>query len=53
MLCISVANDLKRRVHEHKKRLIKGVTKRYNVDKLVYHKMESEIMEAIFRKETT
>jgi putative endonuclease len=33
---IGITNDLIRRVHEHKKKLTKGFTSKYNVNKLVY-----------------
>jgi putative endonuclease len=36
VIYIGVTNDLSRRVFEHKKKLIKGFTEKYNVDKLVY-----------------
>ena len=32
-----MTNNLERRVYEHKNKLIKGFTSRYNVDKLVYY----------------
>jgi putative endonuclease len=31
-----ITSDLKKRVYEHKAKLVKGFTKRYNIDKLVY-----------------
>ncbi len=34
-----VTNDLARRCHEHKNKLIKGFTENYNVDKLVYFEL--------------
>ena len=33
---IGVTNNLRRRIYEHKQKLIEGFTKRYCVDKLVY-----------------
>ncbi|MBI3619636.1 GIY-YIG nuclease family protein [Candidatus Roizmanbacteria bacterium] len=36
-LYIGVTNDLKRRVYEHKKHLVAGFTKKYNIAKLLYY----------------
>jgi putative endonuclease len=35
-LYVGVTNDLRRRVWEHKQKLIEGFTKRYNITRLVY-----------------
>jgi putative endonuclease len=35
-LYVGVTSDLIKRVWEHKKKLVDGFTKKYNVDKLVY-----------------
>jgi putative endonuclease len=45
-----VTNDLKRRVYEHKEKLIDGFTKKYNVSKLVYFESTSDIRSAIQRE---
>lgn len=45
-----VTNDLKRRVYEHKEKLIDGFTKKYNVNKLVYFEFTSDITNAIQRE---
>jgi putative endonuclease len=45
-----VTNDLKRRVYEHKKKLIDGFTKKYNVNKLVYFEATNDIKSAIQRE---
>ena len=37
VLYTGVTNDLRRRVYEHKGKLIDGFTKRYNINKLVYY----------------
>ena len=50
VLYIGVTNDLKRRVYEHRNKLIQGFTKRYNVDKLVYYEAGEDIVEAISRE---
>jgi putative endonuclease len=36
VLYTGVTNDLERRCYEHRQKKIKGFTKKYNVDKLVY-----------------
>jgi putative endonuclease len=45
-----VTNDLKRRVYEHKEKLIDGFTKKYNVNKLVYFEATNDINSAIERE---
>jgi len=50
VLYTGVTNDLKRRVHEHKEKTVKGFTKRYNVDKLVYYEVTESIESAILRE---
>ena len=45
-----VTNDLKRRVYEHKEKLIDGFTKKYNVNKLVYFEATNDIKSAIRRE---
>jgi putative endonuclease len=45
-----VTSDLKRRVYEHKEKLIEGFTKKYNVDKLVYFEVFEDIKNAILRE---
>jgi len=50
VLYIGVTNNLKRRVLEHKSKVNKGFTYRYNVDKLVYYECFTNILEAIKRE---
>ena len=45
-----VTNDLIRRIHEHKAKLSKGFTARYNIRKLVYYKVVNDIESAITRE---
>jgi len=47
---VGVTNDLERRVMEHKSKLIKGFTKKYNVSKLVYYEQTSSIEAAVTRE---
>ena len=37
VLYTGITNDLLRRVDEHKRKLVKGFTSKYNVSKLVYY----------------
>lgn len=46
-LYIGVTNDLVRRTYEHKNKLIEGVTKKYNIDKLIYFEAAENIEDAI------
>jgi len=50
VLYVGVTNNLVRRLYEHKKKIIKGFTRRYNVDKLVYYESTDDINEAIKRE---
>jgi putative endonuclease len=50
VLYTGVTNDLIRRVAEHKQKILKGFTKRYNVDKLVYYEVAESIESAILRE---
>ncbi|MBR1677159.1 MAG: GIY-YIG nuclease family protein [Clostridia bacterium] len=47
---IGVTNDIIRRVEEHKKGIVEGFTKRYNIKKLVYVEITSDIKAAIQRE---
>ena len=50
VLYIGVTNDLKRRVYEHKSKIIAGFTKKYNVSKLVYFEHGIDATGAIERE---
>ena len=45
-----VTNDLQRRVHEHKQKLLDGFTKKYNIDMLAYYEETGDIEAAISRE---
>jgi putative endonuclease len=49
-LYTGVTGDLMRRVYEHKNKLIKGFTSRYNIQYLVYYETASSIDSAIERE---
>ena len=50
VLYTGITNDLERRCHEHKMKLIKGFTQKYNVDKLVYFEIFDMVDQAIERE---
>ncbi|MGB9714791.1 MAG: GIY-YIG nuclease family protein [Thermodesulfovibrionales bacterium] len=49
-LYIGVTSDLIKRVWEHKEKLVKGFTERYNVDKLLYYEQFQDVESAIKRE---
>ena len=49
-LYTGVTNDLMRRVHEHKNKLIRGFTSRYNLQYLVYYESTSDVHAALERE---
>lgn len=50
VLYTGVTNDLKRRVYEHREKLIPGFTKKYNICKFVYYEQTESIEAAILRE---
>ncbi|NQT25852.1 GIY-YIG nuclease family protein [candidate division KSB1 bacterium] len=50
VLYTGVTGDLPRRVWEHKEKIVKSFTSRYNVDKLVYYEVFEDAYEAISRE---
>ena len=50
VLYTGVTNDLKRRIYEHKEKIIKGFTSKYNVTKVVYYEIFNSIVTAIERE---
>ncbi len=50
VLYIGLTNELERRLYEHKNKVLKGFTYKYNVDKLVYYE-EFETYEEAFTRE--
>lgn len=50
VLYTGVTSDLKRRIFEHKHKLVDGFTKKYKVDKLVYFEVGNDIYAAITRE---
>jgi putative endonuclease len=50
VLYTGMTNDLVRRVHEHRKGLVEGFTKRYSCHKLVYYEVFQDAYNAIARE---
>jgi len=50
VMYVGVTNNLKRRIYEHKNKLIEGFTEKYNVNKLVYFEQTQDIYTAITRE---
>jgi putative endonuclease len=50
VLYIGVTNDLLRRVCEHKEKVVRGFTSKYNVNKLVYYEYTDDIWSALERE---
>ncbi|MBI4200540.1 MAG: GIY-YIG nuclease family protein, partial [Chloroflexi bacterium] len=49
-LYTGVTNDLARRLYEHRQKLLRGFTSRYNITKLVYYETTGDIESAIARE---
>ncbi|MFH0839854.1 MAG: GIY-YIG nuclease family protein [Candidatus Omnitrophota bacterium] len=50
VLYTGVTSDLRKRVYEHRHKMVEGFTKKYNVDKLVYYEVFDDIETAIVRE---
>lgn len=49
-LYTGVTNNLMRRVHEHKNKLVPGITSKYNIQFLVYYEAGADTRAAIARE---
>jgi putative endonuclease len=49
-LYVGITNNLIRRVHEHKLKLVPGFSKKYGIDKLVYFEIFEDPISAITRE---
>ena len=49
-LYTGITNDLKRRVYEHKEKMVGGFTKKYNINNLVYYEVFEDPENAILRE---
>lgn len=50
VIYVGMTNDLRRRVYEHKNKLIEGFSKKYNLNKLVYFEQTNSVRSAIERE---
>jgi putative endonuclease len=50
VIYVGITNNLKRRIFEHKSKLIDGFTKKYNLTKLVYYEVFNNPYDAISRE---
>ena len=50
VLYTGFTDDIERRVYEHKHKIYKGFTMKYNVDKLIYYEEINEMNAAIYRE---
>jgi len=50
VIYVGITNDLRRRLFEHKSKLVKGFTEKYNIYKLIYYESTSDIESAIGRE---
>ncbi|MFC1659155.1 GIY-YIG nuclease family protein [Pseudomonadota bacterium] len=45
-----ITNNLPRRIEEHKEKIIKGYTAKYDINKLVYYEVYEDVCAAIWRE---
>ena len=50
VLYTGMTNNLKRRVYEHKNKIYRGFTSRYNISKLIYYEICGDSYNAISRE---
>jgi len=50
VLYTGIASDLKKRVYQHKEKLVDGFSKKYNIAKLVYYEVFEDPENAISRE---
>ena len=50
VLYTGITSDLKKRVYEHREKLVSGFTKKYNISKLVYYEIYQDPENAILRE---
>jgi putative endonuclease len=50
VLYIGITSDLRKRMYEHRQKLMDGFTKKYNVSKLMYYEHTSDVHAALQRE---
>jgi len=50
VMYVGVTNNLERRIYEHRNKLVKGFTEKYNVNKLVHFEVTGDVTAAIARE---
>ncbi len=50
VMYVGVTNNLERRLYEHKNKLVKGFTEKYNVHRLVYYEETPDVHIALQRE---
>ena len=50
VMYVVMTNNLERRLFEHKHKLVKGFTSKYNINKLVYFEQSNDVQAAIARE---
>ena len=50
VLYTGVTNDLRKRVYQHREKLVDGFTNRYNINKLVFYEVTQDVKSAIERE---
>ena len=50
VLYVGITNDVMRRMYEHKKKLVKGFSSKYNCSKLVYFESSQDVKSIIQRE---
>jgi len=50
VLYTGVTSDLKKRIWEHKEKVINGFTKKYNINKLIFYEIYNDPENAILRE---
>lgn len=51
-LYVGVTNNIRKRVYQHKNKLVEGFSKKYNIDRLIYYEVFSDVRSAIVREKS-